>query len=236
MVYKRRYAARGRRRYTRPTKYRRTTRGRRFQRRRRFTRRRPRWYSKKYNFKEKFVYTQIHIANTGPVNAGFTVKAVDLPGWGNRHVNFDQYKIYKWKIVVMPPSTQGNLTDTTTTGFVGMEAMRHYMGFDFTDATAPTTVSSMLGPSCINTVWTHPLKMIIRPKISKMAYQSVSSTGYMPGTAWIDVDDDQVPHYGIKWMLDNSTWGLQGNQPQLNYIVNYTVYYGFKNVNRPGNT
>lgn len=208
--------------------------------RRRFFRRLPirkvNWYGKLYNFKEKFLYTQMHITNTAPVNAGFALKATDLPQWSNRHVNFDQYKIYKWKITIVPPPLVQNLTQSTVSGYVGMESMTHYLGYDYTDATAPSTPSSMMGPSCIHAPWTHPLKMIITPRILKQAYESSIDTGYMPGRSWIDCDDDGVPHYGFKYLMDISSWGLQANQPELNLQVYYTVYYGFKNINRPGNT
>ena len=207
--------------------------------RRRFAVRRRRsanWYARKYNFKEKFLASQFHITNSSPVEEGFHLEAMQIPGWNNRHVNFDQYKIYKWKIVIAPPKVMENLSDTQTTGLKGMEMMRHYLGYDYTDATPPATMASMMGPSVISTQWNRPLKMIIRPRISKTAYEGVGFTGYMPGTAWIDCDDDGVPHYGFKYYLDNSSWTLQGGEPELNAQVWYTVYYGFKNINRPGNT
>lgn len=207
--------------------------------RRRFAIRRKRsanWYARKYNFKEKFLASQFHITNSSPVEQGFNLQAIQIPGWNNRHVNFDQYKIYKWKIVIAPPKVMENLSDTQTTGLKGMEMMRHYLGYDYTDATPPSTMASMMGPSVISTQWNRPLKMIIRPRISKTAYEGVGFTGYMPGTAWIDCDDDGVPHYGFKYYLDNSSWTLQGGEPELNAQVWYTVYYGFKNINRPGNT
>lgn len=233
MVYRRRRYYRRRRPYPR-RRFTRTKR--RFFRRRRYTRRKINWYGRKYNFKEKFMYTQFHIANSTLVSSGYALKALDLPSWSNRHINFDQYKIYKWKIVIAPPKIQSNLTDTTTTGFVGMEMMRHYLGYDYGDASPPTAVSTMLGPSVISTNWNRPLKMIIRPRVAKPIYEGLTDTGYGPGTAWIDVDDEAVPHYGFKYFLDNSSWILQGSMPELNCQVWYTVYYGFRNVNRPGST
>lgn len=237
-----------RRRFRRTTRtYRRPYRGRFRRSTRRFpTRRRPRrvnWYNRTYNFKEKF-QTQTFMlrpfATTGLISVGFYLTPNMLPGWANKKPMFDQIKIYKWKVVIAPPTDMGinvyNEIESNPTH--GLSTCQQYLAYDYTDATAPGTVSSMLGsPACITRPWHRPIKMCIRPRLLKMAYETGTSTGnaYMPSTGWVDTDDEQTPHYGFKYLMDNTNYSADNpNTAFLMYRVIYTVYYGFKNINRPG--
>lgn len=241
MVYRRRYRRTYRRPYRRYSRtYGRTKR--RVYRRRRATRR-INWYGRKYNFKEKFQLTTFTLRpfNTGglvALGAAFTPNM--LPSWGSRHIAYDQFKCYKWKIKFTPPAGAGiNVyNEITANPTHGLSSCRQYLGYDYTDATVPATVASMRdATNVISRPWNRPISMIIRPRLLKMAYETGGTTGsaYMPSTGWIDVDDENTPHYGFKYLLDTTNFTADNpNTPYLLYTVNCTVYYGFKNVTRPG--
>lgn len=200
------------------------------------------WFSRKYNFKEKFQANHFLLEpfNTvGLITFGFNLLANTIPGWSNRHINFDLYKIYKWKFTVLPPTgVSVSAYDEVGGNPGGISATRQYLAYDYTDSNAPTTVASMVDSrSSISAPWNRPIKMIIRPRIAKMSYQNALLSGYSPGTAWIDVDDDTVPHYGFKYVMDNSNYtSMETENPTLVFRVMFTVYYGFKNIDKPGAT
>jgi len=241
------YRPRYRRRFTRPYRTRRYTRFRRTKR----TYRRPRrgtranWYNRKYNFKDKFMVQSFFLRpfnGVGLISFGVSLTPNLIPGWSSKKPMFDQVKIYKWKIVVAPPTNMGinvyNEIENNPTH--GLSSCQHYLAYDYTDATAPTTVSSMVGASnSITRAWNRPIKMCIRPRLLKLAYETGTTTGdaYMPSTGWVDCDDESTPHYGFKYLMDNTNYTADApNTAYLLYKVYYTVYYGFKNINRPGNT
>lgn len=245
MPYRRTYRRRTfyKRRYT----PRRRTYGTRYRRRRVYRPRirRANWFGRKYNFKDKFLYTTLKLApnNITPLpSLGVSIRAVGLPNWAKLHTLYDQYKIYKVKLVVQPPagvsiSPYNELNDLDP---AAVSTCRQYLAYDYTDATPPTTVASMLAsPATKSAPWNRPLKMIIRPRLQKLLYETGTTTGngYEPGFGWIDVDDENVPHFGFKYLMDNTNYtGTADNTPFLFYRFIMTVYYGFKNMNKPGAT
>lgn len=213
-------------------------------RRTRVFKRRARWYSRKYNYKDKFLAYQFQLRpnNTaGLITYGFALRPVQITNWASRHILYDQAKIYKWKLTVVPPVSQiGAYQELESVGPRGLSSCRHYLAYDYTDDTPPASPGLMLNStSSISTSWDRPLKMIIRPKLSKLAYETGTTTGnaYMPSTGWIDVDDENTPHYGFKYLMDNTSYTATAETtPYLQYNIYYTVYYGFKNTQKPGLT
>lgn len=213
--------------------------------RRRYGLKRARWYSKKYNYKEKFLAQSVHldVGNNGPLTLGFDLRAATIPGWANRKAGFDQYKIYGWKITIEAPIVQRTNPYDEASGstVTGLNTVRQYLAYDFTDSTPPSTRDSMTNCPITRTApFNKTMTMFIRPAILKMSYESGGTTGwgYSPGHGWIDVDDENVPHYGFKWFVDNSSYisATPSDVPRMDYKIWYTVYYGFKNAQKPGLT
>lgn len=208
-------------------------------------RRKAKWYSRKYNYKEKFFVEAIDLVSggTGPIYKGWNLTASQIPGYASRHQPYDQYKIYGWKITIEAPQVQrpSPFEEVEEDPIVGLTSVRQYLAYDFTDSTAPATVDSMANcPIARTAPFNKTMKMYIRPAIQKLAYELGGTTGfgYMPGKGWIDVDDENVPHYGFKWLLDNTQYLVADThkQPMMKWQVWYTVYYGFKNCQKPGLT
>jgi len=51
-------------------------------------------------------------------------------------------------------------------------------------------------------------KISIKPYFQKMAYQTLTSTGYGPATGWLDCNDYTVPHYALKTVFNVPTTGI----------------------------
>lgn len=191
------------------------------------------WFSRKYNFKEKFDSTQmLQLPAGSDCVGGFSLQAVQLPAWAYRKPLADQYKIYKWKIEfvpqVMSPATVGSDTSGTTVAYTGMA--EHALVPDYSDNSVPSSWGALVdNPLCIRKSIFHPIKMIIRPRVLKAAYEAGTTTGsaWMPGTGWIDCNDESTPHYGFKYMARAPL--AHYDQPIV-IRVRYTVYYGFKNT------
>lgn len=202
--------------------------------RRRFSRA-GRWYNRKINFKERFE-TGVFTFNT-PSNpaAGIALQISDCPLWASRAQLGDQYKIYKWKVEILPayqqpPGASENGLINTLTSRMGL--VRSVLVPDYTDDTAPASWDQMIEhPFAHPKPWPIPQKMIIRPKVAIMAYETATTTGYKTGTGWISRTDPTVKHYGFKFMINASEWHPSGmGDFEFAYRLRHTVYYGIKNV------
>lgn len=207
--------------------------------RRRTGRRAPRgnlaWNRKIYNFKDR--YEGNHLTFNGPQFSpiGFELRVNDIPSWTARKNIGEQYKIYKWKIEIIPDACQNN--DLEQNGVQGaltylLSSCRHCLIPDYTDSsTMPNMAGFIENPLAIIKPINRRLKFCIRPRIQKMLYETPATTGYQPGFGWIARDDETVAHYGFKWALDLSDWHPSGNTCEIGFRVRHTVYWGIKNLN-----
>jgi len=235
---RRRYPTRYRRRRTFRPSYRFGSK--RFSRYRRYRRRsKAQWYSRKYNFRECFPSTTltcpIVTGSTGTLSGAFVLSANDLPLWTTRSTLGDQYKIYKWKITITPnrvtPLEATSGTDPSNIGFDSGLCF-HYLVPDYTDNTAPSAVLEMMeNPLCVKRSTMRPISMIIRPRVKSPVYESHTTVyGFSPKIQWISSVDADVKHYGFKYFCDCSKWqNTTGTTLNLDFNVDYTVYYGIKN-------
>ena len=68
-------------------------------------------------------------------------------------------------------------------------------------------------------------KVVVKPAVTIQAYRTALSTGYAPKwRQWIDMGDVDVPHYGLKFVVDTSAQDPVDTQP---LIVEYTTQYYF---------
>lgn len=202
-------------------------------------RRRPaRWFARRYNYKERFEEQKITI-NTPTVVywKTFTMQANLMPTWGNRKVWADQYKIYKWKINIIPDRCQAPTLDDNgdnSNELFQIASCRHALVYDFNDANTPTSWDQfIMHPRARVKNFSRPLKLIIRPAILKAAYELGISTGtgWRSGHGWIKIQDEQVPHYGFKYGLNLQDWQPAIPSTYLGIRVRHTVYWGLKNIN-----
>ena len=69
-------------------------------------------------------------------------------------------------------------------------------------------------------------KIVVKPAITIQTYRTTTTTGYAPKwKQWIDMGQRDVPHYGLKFVVDTSAQDPTDVQP---FIVEYTTQYFFK--------
>lgn len=74
------------------------------------------------------------------------------------------------------------------------------------------------------------VKIAIKPAVSAQMYRTLTSTGYAPKwNTWIDMGQQDVPHYGLKICVDTSAQDPQEAQP---FIIERTtkIYFKCKDV------
>lgn len=74
------------------------------------------------------------------------------------------------------------------------------------------------------------IKVFIKPAVLAQTYASATSTGYAPKwNNWIDMDQVNVPHYGLKWVFDCNGIATATGHPW--YLrVETKVYFKCKDV------
>lgn len=203
------------------------------------------WYNRRYNFKDTFdtrADYPLSTAGGGFGGIGYSMSLSNLPTYAVRSNMGDLYKIYKWKMVIiplLPAKLDSHEWREVTTGLTQMDATlfqgQHALSIDYTDSSPVSNwgqVRTANNAVSIKSI-TRPLKAIIRPKLQKMSYEGVQA-GYTPGTAWVSMTDPAVPHYGFKYHWEIPGYDAGATVPPIHYsyrIIN-TVYYGIKNVQR----
>lgn len=68
--------------------------------------------------------------------------------------------------------------------------------------------------------------VVVRPAVTVQAYRTLTTTGYSPKwKQWIDMGQRDVPHYGLKCVIDTSAQDPTDTRP---FIVEYTTQMFFK--------
>jgi len=69
-------------------------------------------------------------------------------------------------------------------------------------------------------------KIVLKPAVTMQTYRTATTTGYAPKwNQWIDMAQTDVPHYGLKYVIDCSAQDPNDAQP---YIVERTTQIFFK--------
>lgn len=69
-------------------------------------------------------------------------------------------------------------------------------------------------------------KVVVKPAVTVQTYRTTTTTGYAPKwKQWIDMGQRDVPHYGLKFVVDTSAQDPVDTNP---FIVEYTTQYFFK--------
>lgn len=113
---------------------------------------------------------------------------------------FDSYKICG---VSMKFMLSNNVSDITNVGnTTGIPVL--YTWTDVDDPTCPTSINEGLQyRDCKARVMSRPIKVFFKPRCQTMLYQSAVSTAYTAKRCYIDTADYDVPHYGIKWIVES---------------------------------
>lgn len=74
------------------------------------------------------------------------------------------------------------------------------------------------------------IKIAIKPAIAGQVYRTAASTGYAPKwNTWLDMNQNDVPHYGLKYVVDTSGFDPADTQP-FRLEIERTYYFKCKDV------
>lgn len=131
---------------------------------------------------------------------------------------FDQYMITRIQVrwfLRIDPSAQTAATASYP---------RHYCFKDWDDSGLPIDLNAFREHSKCQVRVMHPNRPIVvtyKPAVLIQLYETLTNAAYGPKwRQWIDCNDPDVPHYGLKWAIDDLT--------NTNYRVTTEVRYWFK--------
>lgn len=153
-----------------------------------------------------------------------------LPNYTDFSSLFDSYRINK---IVLYFTFAGNSNATYDTHFRNMLPEMMYV-IDDDDATAPA--SSEAGWNTlqeysrskfiqIGSKGKSMYTIVLYPSILGMAYESLTTTAYMPLRGkFIDMEDVAVPHYGLKYTIRIPRMQSGGNAVKFSYNISAKYY------------
>jgi len=141
-------------------------------------------------------------ANTGVTANGFSFSLSNLPNYTEFTSLYDQYRILQASVSFLPYANSSS-SGSVTGSFPGIIAS----AIDYDDASLPGTTdlqqyeSYKRNPAFLEFVRT------IKPRVAIATYNGSTFTGYANQYApWIDANSPNVPHYGLKTVIFNSTY------------------------------
>lgn len=142
-----------------------------------------------------------------------------VPNFNEFTVLFDQYKICGIKWMLMP---RGNSSEIGS----NQGQVKFFSVIDYDDNTAPSSITDLVQYENLKvTPTSRDHKRYLVPKVAREVYSSATTTGYSAASSqWIDCTNDAVPHYGLKYMLQQLPAGTQ------QFDLKVTYYLAFKNV------
>lgn len=140
-------------------------------------------------------------------NLGLVFKLEDVKGVADFADLYDRYKlttcILRFKLVTNPDSTRTQFSNQdwqTTNWFPKLWYCPDY------DDNAAETLDALKERAKTKCVVLRPnkiIKIVVKPAVTVQTYRTATSTGYAPTwNQWIDMANRDVPHYGLKFVVD----------------------------------
>jgi len=150
-----------------------------------------------------------------------TFQLSDLPGYTTLNSTFDCYRI---RCVVVRASPV--LTTVLNGVNIGTQVIPIVVwAVDYDDNTVPGSTDSLRRhQTCRAAPATVPMKFVIRPRASTQLFLTGATTGYgqTPRSMWLDCAQPGIPHYGLKFGVDNvQTTYFYGYNFELIYYLQF---------------
>lgn len=167
--------------------------------------------------------------NSGNPAVEGTFKLADLPSYTEFTNLFDQYRIcgIKWELGTYHNTSEVNVeweTDLTNTE-------GHLVVHSVLDNDDSSLIYTIKNYNEYETYKRYILKSKIsryfKPSVLCMAYKSAVSTGYITKyNQWVDATDSTVPHYGIKFLIEEPrqySVGQDAEKLELQLRITYYI-------------
>lgn len=138
-----------------------------------------------------------------PYIAAWSYSLAQVRGIGDFTALFDQYKITHVQVRFFLRIDPGAQTAATA------NVPRLYYFTDHDDDTAPSSLDNFREHQRLKIVPLNLYKPVVvnfKPSILTQAFRTTTTVGYCPKwRQWLDMAQTDVPHYGLKWALDDFT-------------------------------
>jgi len=193
-----------------------------------------------HNFSRKTGTTTIlhGTVNTGVDNYkafAYSFDLTQLPNYTDFTSLFDVYRINQ---VVVTFMFQGCVNNTADTYFSAV-LPRMITTTDVDDATLPTASSAGWDELCeyqtskirqVGNGAQSLFKYRIKPHVTTEVYKSAITTGYAPKKGvWLDCGNPDIPHFGLKGLINVPTANTGGNTFTYRWDVFSTYYLSLRN-------
>lgn len=169
-------------------------------------------------FKRTVYYSGLISGSTTGDLAGSIIGQLNaVPNFSEFTSLFDMYKINGLKVRFSPRANSAEVG--TNQGLI-----KFFSCIDYDDSTAITLPEMLQYESIKQTSSNRDHVRFVKPRVARSVYQSPLVTAYSAGRTWLDCNNTAVPHYGIKYLIQQLPAGNQS------YDVSVTYYMAFKNV------
>lgn len=136
---------------------------------------------------------------------GFDFNLGMLPNYTEFTLLFDQYKIDKVKLKLVPTFSTSDILNVANHGS-GTICPNVQSILDFNDSTNPVTENELLQYANRKlTRGTREHSRKFAPRFASAEYKTVLAFGYRPAKGYLNTVDYNVPHYGMKVYIDEVT-------------------------------
>lgn len=157
---------------------------------------------------------------------------------------FDQFRINWCRYSMIPTADRNTLYQVegagtgTSCATAGLPMWGAFVDLDDIDTPA-SGINNIIQHRGKYATWPRSVSLKWQPRPLAMVYKSSTTTGYslISKNAWLDVNDNTVPHYGIKWYFahPHSTSSADTSPMLLPYLSKITISVSFKHF-LPGAT
>ena len=177
----------------------------------------------------------IHYFKRTQYNSGWTANLTSADNFANYYGSlgqvpgvadftglYDQYKILAMKLTLIP---RGNQSDIGTASGTVAQSVGVFSVIDYDDNTNLTSISQACQYQNMKMTRSHQLHTrYFKPRILTSVQSNVSNLNSVNTRGWLDINDTQVNHYGIKYALQISPNSSQSFDLKVDY------YLAFKSV------
>lgn len=146
---------------------------------------------------------------------------------------YDQYQIKGVKVRFVPKFTELSLVSTvgTTAGNATAAVPEIATVIDIDDKDTITYQEMLEYSTFRRQRFNREHKRYLIPRAATMIYNDTISTAYGPMSRrqWLDVDNNEVPHYALKWIITPSSYNSETVGHSIYYDMYVDAYLAFKN-------
>lgn len=181
----------------------------------------PRSLRQPVQYFKRSTYSSGFISNstTQDIHNNYFFTLNSIPGVSDFTGLYDQYRINAVKWTLIPRGNNSDITpgsgSTSSANSVGI-----FSCLDYDDSTNLTSITQYLQYQNNKMTRTHQQhSRYLKPKINAQIVNNVTSVSAVNMKGWLDITASDVPHYGIKYCLQQAPSSVQQFDLKVDYYI-----------------